>query len=255
MKQIRTIILMFATALTIMWGCSKESEKEPGYTFSASEYPSWKVDWTWHDEAPHWQNPDPNKYESRMYVILKLNYEYEPYCTADDRIALFYDGECRGVSGAPIWNSDYYYFLIMAAGTNSISEQKMDIRYYCASMKQIFDLPSFHNFIPSYTIGDTYDQEFPFGYGSSKYPYFQQFTIQVEGNVPFTPGKEDMVGVFVNGECRGTGRIGEEFIFWKRQTEETFQFCYYSSANAGIYTIKTPVTITDDADHVININF
>ena len=64
-----------------------------------------------------------------------------------------------------------------------------------------------------------------------------------------------MIGVFVNGECRGTGRIGEYFTFWKQQTEETFQICYYSSDKAGIYTLKTPVTVTDDSDQEINIIF
>jgi hypothetical protein len=64
-----------------------------------------------------------------------------------------------------------------------------------------------------------------------------------------------MIGVFVNGECRGTGLIGEEFTIWRQENEETVQICYYSSANAGIYTLKTPVTLNDETYHVININF
>jgi len=247
--------MMFATALTIMWGCSKESDEgEPGYTFSASGQPSWQVDWTWHDEAPLWQNPESNKYESRMYVILKLNEEYVPYSTDQDSIALFLSGECRGVSGRTV-NDNGIYFPVIVAGDNSQSEGKMEVRYYCASMKQIFVMPGFHNFTPSYTIGDTYDQVLPFGSGSPKYPLSQSFTVQIQGDVPFTPQDQDMIGVFVNGECRGTGQIGKEFTVWKKQTEETILICYYSAANAGIYNIKKPVTITDDTDHVININF
>jgi hypothetical protein len=84
---------------------------------------------------------------------------------------------------------------------------------------------------------------------------FKNVTVQLQGDVPFTPQDQDMIGVFINGECRGTGRTGEEFTIWKQQDEETFQICYYSSAKAGIYTLKTPVTLTDDTYHVININF
>lgn len=255
MKQIRTIFLMFATVFTIMWGCSKDSdEREPEYTFTASGQPSWQVDWTWHDEAPGWQNPDPSKYESRMYVILKLNDEYVPYSTDQDRIALFLGNECRGVSGRNVDNNGIY-FPIIVSGDNGTTEGKMEIRFYCAKMKQIFIMPGFHSFVPSYTIGDDSDQSFPFGNGSPKYPKFNSVTVQVQGDVPFTVQDQDMIGVFVNGECRGTGKIGQEFTVWKQQDEETCQICYYSSANAGIYTLKTPVTLTDETYNVININF
>lgn len=255
MKQIRTIFMMFATALTIMWGCSKESdEKEPAYTFSSSGQPSWQVDWTWHDEAPGWHNPDPSKYESRMYVILKLSYEYEAYSTDQDSMSVFLNDECRGVSGRTVKENGIYFPIIVAGDNNSL-EGKMEVRFYCAKMKQIFYLPGLHNFIPSLTIGDTYDQEIPFGSGSSKYPMFQNFNVQLQGDVPFTPKDQDMIGIFVDGECRGTGSIGQDFTFWKRQTEETFQICYYSAEKAGIYTINEQVKTTDDTDQNISITF
>lgn len=82
--------MMLMAALTLAWGCSSDDDDqpqepevveptpeptpEPTAVFTATEgQPEWLIDWTWHDETPDWENPDPANFEVRMYVVIKLD--------------------------------------------------------------------------------------------------------------------------------------------------------------------------------------
>lgn len=262
--------LVLAAALTVAWGCGSGSDDGVeggavvggeamthsfrGITFAPSDRPAWEVDWTWHDAAPDWQNPDPSKYESRMYVILKLDGRYDSYCTDDDRMGLFLDRECRGVARRTVGNDDAgNYFFIMVSGDNASDSKKMEIRYYCARMKQIFVMPGFFAFSPNVTIGDTSDQVIPFGCGSPKY-LRRSLTVWLAGNVPFASTPQDVVGLFVDGECRGLGRAGEDIGVYVAATDlnELVYLRYFSAEKGGIYSVEQPVDLEEVSETTIN---
>ena len=164
--------MMLTAVLTMAWGCSSDSDDNSdvtAVTFTESERPEWTVDWSWHDEAPDWQNPASTLYESRMYVVLKLDERYHAYSTDADRMAIFLDGECRGMGMRNVTTDGSIYFPIIVSGDNENLERRTEIRYYCASMRQIFVMLGFYAFIPDRTIGTDEDQYVVFGDGSPKY--------------------------------------------------------------------------------------
>ncbi len=263
MKKIFNIFLLTA-ALTIAWGCSSTEDdaiqpkqgtgsnsKVPdstkvdsiSYKFTlTAEQPTWTVDWTWNDEAPDWQSPeDASVFESRMYVCLTLGYDLLPYASEDDKVALFVGEECRGVT-SPYYASDYsIYFNVIVLGDHKDSERKMTIKYYCAKMKQIFTLDGFYTFLPEVTLGDNYDLELKLGDGSPKYSY-SFLTVRMYSAAPLTSSYNDVLGVFINGECRGVGHLNEKFKVWIDKDVEqvdasTIELRYYNVEKGGYYTI------------------
>ena len=147
--------------LTLMWGCSSDNgdggnnsnggDGENAITFTeVSERPDWKVDWMWHSEMPDWQNPNATLYEERMYVTLKLDDEFVPYSTSNDRMAIFIGSECRGVSERNVseYDSNSILFPIMVLGNRRDAENlaSLTVTYYSGGMKQIFNNPSLSRF-------------------------------------------------------------------------------------------------------------
>lgn len=256
MKAIAKAFLLTAV-LTLVWGCSSDDGNSnnsgtgvvppvPNYTFTASEKPAWAVDWTWTDAQPAWQDPGDEVYESRMTVTLRLAKEYIPYSTDDDRMAIFSGDECRGVSLRNViehatTGSNDIYFSVYVHGDGSESAM-LYAKYYCAGMKQTFTTNLGTNFSPDEIIGGTEDVEFGFGVDGTKYTSGGG-KATVTGNMPFTPSDNDVVGVFVGDECRGTGKPGEYVYVWSRQATETCQLRYYSAQKQGVYTMNQTVTI------------
>lgn len=238
MKTLKIIMLM--AVLTLVWGCSSDDGDDntnPNITFTQAAKPEWTIDWSWNDPLPTWQDPDPEKYEARMYITLRLADEYKHYSTDDDLMAIFCGDECRGVSGPSVTDRGIVYFPIMVHGTpGSDKVELLDVKYYCSGMKQIFTRELLDVFHADRITGGSEDVLFEFGLAGTKYvPLTGKF--QMTGNVPFTVSEDDVIGVFVGNECRGTGKVGSEFLVWKRPSDdESFTVRYYSAEKAGIYT-------------------
>lgn len=229
--------MMLTAALTLAWGCSSDSDDaHGGASFTAAEQPAWTVDWTWHDEAPNWKNPAPTLHESRMYVVLKLDERYGGYSTDADRMAIFLDGECRGMGLRNVTADGSVYFPVIVAGDNEDLERLTEVRYYCASMKQLFVMPGFYGFTPDRTIGTDEDEYVVFGDGSPKY-LLNEVNVLLTGNGPSGHRPADIVGAFVGDECRGVGIAGEPMQVWTLHgEEEQVHFRYYSAEKGGIYS-------------------
>lgn len=250
-------IFLSLIALAV-WGCSSDSNNDVASNVTSetvTSAPTWEVDWTWHDPAPNWQNPADSLYESYMYVFLKLAKDLERYSTDDDRMAIFIGDECRGVSKRTVMRDGSVCFFIMVAGGEDDAATKTTINYYNASLKQVCEMPGFYSFLPDSTIGDTWDIFIALGDGNPKYGWLTELTVELGENAPFTPSEDDIVGVFINGECRGTGRHGSTFVVWgNTDTEHSFQLRYYSKEKGKIYTVAKPIEITESLQNV-TINF
>ncbi len=268
MKKISKMFLMTAV-LTLAWGCSsndddeiqpkQETEKDTKpdvvnadsttymFTPTAGE-PAWDVDWTWHDEAPDWQAPqDVSAYESRMYVCFSVSYDLLPYVSERDKLALFVGDECRGVA-TPYFNSSYeVYFNVIVLGNHEDSERKTTVMYYCDSMKQLFVLDGFYTFMPDVTVGSDYNLELELGDGSPKYRY-SYLTVKIPSTAPVVLDYKDVVAVFINGECRGVGKLHQEFKVWiDKDSDEVdasaIELRFYNIDKGGYYTFPSTTNL------------
>ncbi len=234
--------------LPLLFSCSSDDDNVSNTRFeAAASEPAWAIDWTWHDAAPDWENPADSLYESYMYVILKLDDALSQYSTDGDLMGLFNGDECRGVAKRNVMNDGTVCFFIMVAGGENDDETRMTIKYYNAKLKQICVLPGFTGFLSDFVMGDTWDIIIPLGEGNPKYQWLTQLKVEVGAGAPFTPSNNDLIGVFINGECRGTGRLGERFFVWgNTEHDKSFELRYYSTCEHGIYTFNKPFQITED---------
>ena len=258
--------------LTLMWGCSSDGgdggngsnggDGSNAITFvEVSERPDWKIDHLWHDEMPDWQNPNATLYEERMYVTLKLDEEFVPYSTPDDRMAIFIGGECRGVSKRNVseYDSNSILFPIMVLGNRQDAEEfaSLTVKYYCGGMKQIFNNPSLSRFSPDAIVGGMWDTVFPFD-GGEKYKIYRTINVQMKGDVPFDISNDDIMAAFIDGECRGVGHANSFFQLWLTSDEEvgkTIQLRYYCAEKGGIYTLQEPIQVPEGYFLDVKFNF
>ena len=271
MKQTFISFLTLTLTLTLTTGCSSDDDEQPevvvptpepepepapNYTFTAiSGWPEWTVDWIWHDSAPDWQNPDPTRFECRMYVVMKLNEGFKPYSTDRDRMAVFLDDDCRGVGIRNVTNNGEIYFPIIVSGESEPNEERTILKYYSDSLKHVFTFPGFEYFVPDRTIGTDWDYDTGFPGLNSKYKT-NSAKFVLPDSVPFKPSAYDRVGAFVGDECRGMGSVGDiTQVFTLIDKEETVSFRYYSINEQGYYTLPQTVVMNGDYYREITLNF
>ncbi len=248
--------IMLTAVLTMAWGCSSSSDdngnperkqSETEKTFIASDTPQWLVDWSWNDPAPDWTEPDPSLYESFMYYTFHLEQQLFRYSTDDDLMAIFISGECRGVSQRNVVgdgsNQDILFTIIVSGNPEIDESSMMEVRYYSGGMKQIISYSTDQLFEHSGVM----DEKFELTYDTPKYQ-MGGGQPELRGTLPFTVSSNDIIGVFVGDECRGTAHPNEFCHVWMRQgvESETFQLRYYSAQRGGYYTSPQTITRTKD---------
>lgn len=245
MKTIFKMMLLTA-ALTTVWGCSsddKESDGGNNNTFSTVEKPSWKVDLTGHEDKPDWTMPDAADYESDMFLLVRLQDELAASSSDDDCMAVFINGECRGLTEVRNTADDGgYYFLLKIHGNNADLRAPLTLSYYSAQLKQLFTLPAIDAFVPERTRG--FDKDFVPALldGCAKYPVHCQLTVTLQPSASFTVAPDDLVAAFVGDECRGVGQVGTPFTVFAHDDNEVLQLRYYSATKGGIYTFARTIT-------------
>lgn len=246
---------MLAAALTTVWGCGSEGDDDipevtptptPTASFTEAKYPTWAIDWSWHDATPDWKNPAPTRFECRMYVVLKLDDTFSNYSSDGDLMAIFLNDECRGVGIRNVQNSgESVYFPVIVHGDSEISENRLTVKYYCDSLKHIFVFPGFYSFVPDLTIGTDYDQDLYFPGVNSKYA-MNQVTVTLPDSLPFKRSNKDLIGAFVGNECRGVALVDDDLVVYTLiDKQETVSFRYYSNDKGGIYTLQQTVVMGD----------
>ncbi len=245
--------MMLMAVLTLAWGCSSEYEeisssapvavKNNNFTASA-ETPLWSVDLKSNEPVPDWVSPDPSKFESSMFTLVKLQQELVPYASADDRMTVFINGECRAAVSVPSIADNSVYFVLKIRGNSTDRDVNFTLSYYSAQLRQTFSLTGQETFATEKTYG--FDEDFcpHLLKGSSKYPVQNDVTLTLPAQVPFEKSDSDLVGAFVNGECRGVGTIGKPFTIFRTSDSETVTLRYYSSQKGGVYSLEDAVNLT-----------
>lgn len=145
--------ILVLAALTFAWGCGSSSDEldpkpdpvnppVPNDTtvtppptpvspwVSVVTSPVWYIDWNYTDERPDWKDPDFRKYENWMVVMVKMPDPLITYISPDDMMAIFINGELRGLSSvATVMNkegdgaSEQSTYFIVKVYSNSTSDK------------------------------------------------------------------------------------------------------------------------------------
>ncbi len=265
------LCIMMIAALTILWGCSSSSDdgsdpsqqqsQEENSLFTASEYPDWTINWKWFETTPNWQEPDRNQYADpcSMQLRVVLDEGLASYSTDADKMAVFIDGTCRGVSPRNVLEQDgKVVFLMNIKGDRQEIGSTMELRYFSAQLTQTFKNKKLPPFEPDNLWGEKYNLVQEISMGSSKYPYTTKLSVVLPSELPFKAHSSDCVYVFVKDDCRGVFKTSTENVFsgyvFSHNEGETAEIRYYSADKQGYYTIKSPVTL-NNSDQTVNIKF
>ena len=249
-------------ALTLAWGCSSSDDDEPNNggdptyansTFTASNnMPLWQVDQSADQQRPQWTAPDPSQYENKMIVMVRLQEELVPYSTNDDRMAVLVNNECRALSTRD-GNNEKVYFVLNVHGNSSDKSQDFHLCYYSGGLKQLFELNAPENsFLDEKILGIDSDFSPTFTVGSTKYAVKTSITVS-PGLIDNRPvdSSRDLVGVFVNGECRGVGEPHAPFVAFSNSNGEQAELRYFSWTEQGIFTANKKITLTGEPQDII----
>ena len=254
MKIAKIIMLMAALALV---GCSSDDDDTShAYTFVTAEQPAWSVDFMGDVSAPDWEAPDPTKFESSMFILVKLQDELVPYSTDADLMTVLINGECRAVpSIRNVDKNGNIYFVLKIRGNSTDRNVIFSLSYYCAALHQMFTLEGKESFATEITYG--YDVDFvpPLILGVSKYPVKNYLTVELPAIIPFAATDNDRVAAFVGDDCRGTGVVGKSFPVFRTADNETMQLRYYSAQKGGVYILPQTLTLDAQEEKTITLAF
>lgn len=269
--------IILAAALTMTCACSDDDDdkkKSAEYEREAVEYtPEWWVDMTASDQAPDWQAPDASLYENWAILMVTLEPYLASYATDNDLMAVYINDELRALSlpsrtkEQHIKDGDGNVQFILKIFGNELSgkEVKFTLKYYSAHLHQIFTLSGMEKFVAEEEYGIKELFVPPLKRGSSKYPVVTDLNVKINvaEDSDFKQDINDIVAVFIGGECRGTftfyENTGDErrsitFPVFSREEGEKADIRYYSRNENAILTFKDAVTLKGGEQYT-EINF
>lgn len=230
---------------------SNSNSPQAAYTeTSLSEAPVWQIDWNNDQERPNWTEPDGSLYENWTILMVQIEEALKPYVSEGDLMALFVNGEIRGLAKPAVNVSGGQAngkFLMKAYGNESGTETvKMSLQYYSQTLKHLFTLTDDITLNSDETTG--IDEAFipEFTYGSAKYPVMKTVGLEpLLTKADLTPVSGNMVAAFVGEECRGTVSLSAsgstQLVIFGRSTGESVTLKYYDTAAGKLYTIQDAV--------------
>ena len=247
MKKIYLSLVLLTSLL--LGACSSDDDSnDAAYTETTqSEAPDWQIDWSNNQERPDWAEPDGTLYENWTILMAQIEEELQPYVSEGDMMALFLNGELRGLASPAITvNNDQtssVTFLMKAYGNESGSEpMHISLQYYNQRLKHIFTLSDDIILSSDESIGIDDDYIPEFTYGSAKYPIVK--TVNVESlltKAGVTPTTGVLVGAFVGTECRGKVTLSASGVtlltIYGRNAGESVTLKCYDATTERLFTI------------------
>ena len=255
MKRINLMLVLLASL--ILGACSSNDDddsKNAGYTETAlSEAPVWQIDWSNDQARPDWSEPDGTLYENWTILKVQIEEALQPFVSKDDMMALFVNGELRGLASPAVIVStgeiDGGKFLMKAYGNETGTETvNMTLQYYNQTLQHIFTLSDDISLDADVTTGieEAFIPEFTLG--AAKYPVVK--TVSVESlltKVAITPVSGNTVAAFVGEECRGTVSLSAsgstQLLIFGRTAGESVTLKYYDAAAGKLYDIPDAVKL------------
>ena len=251
MKYSIQFMLVLLSSL-ILGACSSNDDDDANAVYSeeVSQAPEWQIDWSNDQERPDWTEPDGSLYENWTILMVQMEEALQPYVSEDDMMAIFINGELRGLaSPATTVDGDQTgtaMFLMKAYGNESGTETvNMSLRYYCQKLRHMFTLSDDISLNSDETTGTDEDYIPPFTLGSEKYPMMKTVDVETILTLLGIEPESGMIAAFVGGECRGVATVesygSSKLIIHGRTQGEKIMLKYYDEVTKTVFTISDAV--------------
>ena len=248
MKYSIQFMLVLLSSL-ILGACSSNDDDDAHAVYSeeVSQAPEWQIDWSNNQERPNWTEPDGSLYENWTILMVQMEEALQPYVSEDDMMAIFINGELRGLaSPATTVDGDQTgtaMFLMKAYGNESgLEPMHISLQYYNHRLKHIFTLSEDIKLSSDESIGIDEDYIPGFTYGSAKYPIVKIVNVEsLLTKAGITPTTGNIVGAFVGTECRGKVTLSASgatlLTIYGRSAGESVTLKCYDATSERLFTI------------------
>lgn len=244
-------VVLLASLVAGACSCDSDSTDKGGYSVTnVNEAPVWEVDWTSDQQRPDWTQPDASAYENWTIVMVQIEEALQPYVTDDDLMALFVNGELRGMASPAVAKGDSQAgstkFVMKVYGNESGNETvNMSLKYYNSRLRHMFTLSDDITLSSDETTGTDEDYIPPFTMGSEKYPMMKTVDVETILTLLGIEPESGMIAAFVGGECRGVATVesygSSKLIIHGRTQGEKIMLKYYDEVTKTVFTISDAV--------------
>jgi hypothetical protein len=251
MKKMYLKVVLLASLVAGACSCDSDATEKGGFSVTrVSEAPVWEVDWTSDQQRPDWTQPDASAYENWTIVMVQIEEALQPYVTDDDLMALFVNGELRGMASPAVAKGDSQAgstkFVMKVYGNESGNETvNMSLKYYNSRLKHMFTLSDDITLSSDVTTGTDEDYIPPFTMGSEKYPMMKTVDVETILTLLGIEPESGMIAAFVGGECRGVATVesygSSKLIIHGRTQGEKIMLKYYDEVTKTVFTISDAV--------------
>ena len=251
MKKMYLKVVLLASLVAGACSCDSDATEKGGFSVTrVSEAPVWEVDWTSDQQRPDWTQPDASAYENWTIVMVQIEEALQPYVTDDDLMALFVNGELRGMASPAVAKGDSQAgstkFVMKVYGNESGNETvNMSLKYYNSRLRHMFTLSDDITLSSDETTGTDEDYIPPFTMGSEKYPMMKTVDVETILTLLGIEPESGMIAAFVGGECRGVATVelygSSQLIIHGRTQGEKIMLKYYDEVTKTVFTISDAV--------------
>ena len=244
-------VVLLASLVAGACSCDSDATEKGGFSVTrVSEAPVWEVDWTSDQQRPDWTQPDASAYENWTIVMVQIEEALQPYVTDDDLMALFVNGELRGMASPAVAKGDSQAgstkFVMKVYGNESGNETvNMSLKYYNSRLRHMFTLSDDITLSSDVTTGTDEDYIPPFTMGSEKYPMMKTVDVETILTLLGIEPESGMIAAFVGGECRGVATVesygSSQLIIHGRTQGEKIMLKYYDEVTKTVFTISDAV--------------
>ena len=244
-------VVLLASLVAGACSCDSDATEKGGFSVTrVSEAPVWEVDWTSDQQRPDWTQPDASAYENWTIVMVQIEEALQPYVTDDDLMALFVNGELRGMASPAVTKGDSQAgstkFVMKVYGNESGTETvNMSLKYYNSRLRHMFTLSDDITLSSDETTGTDEDYIPPFTMGSEKYPLMKTVDVETILTLLGIEPESGMIAAFVGGECRGVATVelygSSQLVIHGRTQGEKIMLKYYDEVTKTVFTISDAV--------------
>ena len=203
---------------------------------------------------------DSSAYEFQATITCAIILDNETIGDEGDYLSAFVNNGIRGIA-KPVYTPEGVRFFLQVWSNEKLTKEIIRFKYFKALENKLFEPGYEIEFSPNMAIGDINNPyEIKLGditppgwdFNASEFEFFGNIIASVSHGNDYTINNEDMLGVFVGGDCRGyvtpsETSQGKRFFLqaWSNTENEEMSYKYYSFADNKEYDLDSSFTFNN----------
>lgn len=194
--------------------------------------------------------------EFSLTAYLVLDKALQNYASANDQLAAFCGGVCRGVGEVVATNGNARVYKLVVKGAHGQAD-KIDVKYYAATTKYVYTAASYLTYETEAVHGTPDVPQVVALDQNGKHPLQMNMVLALPMEQAQHASTGDVLAAFVGNECRGVAKNVEkdgEVLFQitvngSISNDEKITVKYYASNTSYLYAVPTPISFVHGSQY------